>query len=358
MSNTIHAFDYLADTKQYEAAALTVLFGDTPFLKGLALEAIEAEIVGEDSPFATFQNDPAWRDVNDELSTVSLFGGGGPRLVVVRDADDFVSNNRDRLEKFVKEPPRNSVLVLEVNTWASNTKLYKATDKTGLQIACKPPQKTRGKSVDEKAMLKWLRNWCSKQHQAKLSGEGAELLLELVGINFGLLDQELAKLALFAGVKGDITPEMVRDVVGGWKTKTIWELLDAAAEGDADEALLQLDRLIHAGEEPFGLFARMAWQLRRYADATRSYQLSHRTKSPLSLRDSLERAGFRKWPAEELANAERRLKQLGSVRAGALYSWLISADLAMKGSHSSPTRARHLLEMLIVRLSKQAALPS
>ncbi|MFQ5468106.1 MAG: metal ABC transporter solute-binding protein, Zn/Mn family, partial [Kiloniellaceae bacterium] len=46
------------------------------------------------------------------------------------------------------------------------------------------------------------------------------------------LDQELAKLALFAGRGGKITTEMVRDVTGGWRTKTIWELVDAAAEGD------------------------------------------------------------------------------------------------------------------------------
>ena len=42
-----------------------------------------------------------WRDVYDELSTQSLFGGGGPRLVMVDPADDFITRNRDRLEDYL-----------------------------------------------------------------------------------------------------------------------------------------------------------------------------------------------------------------------------------------------------------------
>ncbi|MEM7019243.1 MAG: hypothetical protein AAF512_18125, partial [Pseudomonadota bacterium] len=50
-----------------------------------------------------FDSDSAsWADVNDELSTRSLFGGDGPRIVIVDDADKFVKENRDKLEGFGK----------------------------------------------------------------------------------------------------------------------------------------------------------------------------------------------------------------------------------------------------------------
>ena len=43
------------------------------------------------------------RDVLDELSTMALFGGGR-RMVIVEDADDFVSRYRASLEDYAARP--------------------------------------------------------------------------------------------------------------------------------------------------------------------------------------------------------------------------------------------------------------
>jgi hypothetical protein len=45
------------------------------------------------------------------------------------------------------------------------------------------------------------------------------------------------------------------------------------------------------------------------------------------------------------------LRRLGRDRGRQLYRWLLDADLALKGSSSSPVRSRLELEELIVRLS-------
>ena len=83
MSHTVHAFDYLAEPQKYPAAAVCVVFGDEPFLKRLALRRLRDDLLGADAddvPYATFEGKTAqWRDVIDELSTVSLFGGGASR---------------------------------------------------------------------------------------------------------------------------------------------------------------------------------------------------------------------------------------------------------------------------------------
>jgi DNA polymerase-3 subunit delta len=73
----------------------------------------------------------------------------------------------------------------------------------------------------------------------------------------------------------------------------------------------------------------------------------------MALRDALLQAGFRPWPADALAAAEKQLIQLGRDRAGRLLQWLLEADLAMKGSHSSSDRARFVLEMLFLRQAKR-----
>ena len=88
---------------------------------------------------------PDWRDVADELATVSLFGGGRPRLVILERADDFVSANRQRLEDYVAKPSRSGVLVLEVDEWAANTRLYKALDQSGLANRLPPAAESRAK---------------------------------------------------------------------------------------------------------------------------------------------------------------------------------------------------------------------
>jgi DNA polymerase-3 subunit delta len=356
MSRTIHTFDYLRAPEKYPPAAVSVVFGDEAFLKQLAVRQLRTNVLEDhDAPFATFAGETVeWRDVADELSTVALFGGGGRRLAIVEDADAFVRDNRARLEDYVEKPKSNSVLVLDVTNWQSNTRLYKAIDQNGLQIECRAPQKAIGKRkvLDEGRMVKWLSSWSRQRHDAKLQRVAGELLLELVGPEFGLLDQELAKLALFAEPGGEITPEMVRDVVGGWRTQTIWELMDAACDGNAADALGQLDRLLQSGEQPVALFGQISWSLRRFAAATRIYQQAERVGRKPSVRQALEQAGFRKWPKEAMERAERQLRQLGRERAARLYRWLLEADLALKGSHSAPQRARLVLERLLVRMAK------
>jgi DNA polymerase III subunit delta len=148
---------------------------------------------------------------------------------------------------------------------------------------------------------------------------------------------------------------MVREVIGGWRAKTVWQLAEAAADGDAAEALRQLDRLLGAGEHPIGLLAQIAWSLRRFASATRIFEDAERRGEPISLRQALEQAGFRKWPPKALEDAERQLRQLGRQRAGAMYQWLLDADLSLKGSHSASDRGRFVLERLILRMAKEAA---
>jgi DNA polymerase-3 subunit delta len=359
MSNTVHVFDYLGSPSKYAVAGTCVDFGEEPFLKRLALKQLRLEVLGEgDIPYASFEGGSAeWRDVLDELSTRALFGGGGRRLALIDDADEFVRQHRERLEEYVEHPKSGSVLVMDVAAWPSNTRLYKAVDQKGLSIDCRAPQKTVGKRqvLDEQRLLTWLAAWARQHHDVKLPSKAAQLLLELVGPEFGILDQDLAKLALFAGPGGQITPEMVHDIVGGWKTKTIWELLDAACDGEAAEALRQLDRLLQSEDHALALFGPIAWSLRRFAAATRIVERTEREGRKPNLRKALEEAGFRAWPQGALERAERQLKQLTRHRAGQLYRWLLEADLALKGSHSNPHRSRFVLEQLLIRMSKQLA---
>jgi DNA polymerase-3 subunit delta len=352
-AHTLHAFDFLDGN--CSVSPITVLFGDEPFLKGLARRKIvDCVLSGDlDAPYAMLVGDEVeWRDVTDELFTVSLFGPGS-RLVIVEAADAFVTRYRDRLEDYVETPKKSGVLVLDVGKWAKNTRLFNALNKTGLQVECRVPEKSVGKRKvqDELAVRTWLVGRADREHQFQLAAAAAEQLVDLVGPEFGLLDQALAKLALFVTDSEPISPARVNEIVGGWRTKTIWELVDAAADGRTAEALEELDHLLHSGEHPLALYGQIAWSLRRFAAATRIYESAERQGQRCQLVDALVPAGFAHWNRKALDTAERQLKRMGRHRSGQLYRWLLETDLALKGSHSMASRARLALEKLFLKLS-------
>jgi DNA polymerase-3 subunit delta len=352
----MHAFDALVADK-FELSPIFVLFGDDSFLKHQSLLGIRNSLVGPgDADLSVMQFDgdaTQWKDVRDELSTISLFGSGGPRLVIVKDADKLVSNHRAEIEEYLAKPARNSSLILVVSTWMKTTRLYKLAEKSGLQIECRAPEKARGrsKSVDEDRVVKWIKDWGQQTHQVRLTLDAARQVLDLIGLEFGLLDTSLAKLALFADENGKVESAAVHEIVGGFQTKTTWEMIDAAVAGDAAKALQQLHRLVQAGQVANAIFGQVAWSLRRYAAAAEIFYRSKRERTQLSLAKALEEAGFRNWPIGAIDQAQQSMKQLGRRRIDLIYQWLVETDLELKGSHSSGFRSQYALEKLIFRLA-------
>lgn len=340
----LHAFDYL-DTEDTSYPPICVLFGDERFLKCLVLKKLRE--VKADHVSSYDSKSVVWRDIRDELSTKSLFGGGD-RIIIVNDADEFVKKNRTELEDFAAGQSHGQ-LMLDVVSFPGNTRLYKQVEKSGLSIECRNPQRKR--ALDTDRMCTWIATRAKHVHRVSLENGVMERLLDIVGTDLGLLDQEISRLALYTEVGGSVSLEMVRRRGGGWRTKTTWDLMDAALNGNPSEALQQLDRLLLTGEHPQALFGIVSWSLRRFATAARIVEENERLGQRASLKTVLEQAGFRKWPKEALDDAERQLRRLGRKRAGKLYSRLLRADMELKGSHSDPYRARLLLERLFVQLA-------
>jgi DNA polymerase-3 subunit delta len=230
-----------------------------------------------------------------------------------------------------------------VKTWPANTRLAKAVAADGLAIECKAPT--------ERQLKSWLTQRAKSAHQMRLEAAAVDALLELVPPELGILVQEVDKLALMAGETRAIDMKLVQENVGGWRARTTWDMIDAAAEGRAADALAQLDRLIAAGEKPHGLLPQIASSLRRFATAVEIVESSEQHRQRLPLREALAQAGV---PPFKLSDAERQLKQIGRSRAREITRWLLAADLAIKGHNSSDDRARTELERLIVRLAAKA----
>jgi DNA polymerase-3 subunit delta len=139
---------------------------------------------------------------------------------------------------------------------------------------------------------------------------------------------------------------MITRLVGSWRAKTTWEMIDAAMDGHVVEAMRQVDRLLAAGEVPISLLGQISASLRRLASATRLILQAEAAGRRIPIGKALELAGVKPFVIQK---AERQLRRLGRDRGSRLYDWLLEADLDLKGDSAMPPRL--ILERLIVRLA-------
>lgn len=350
LSNTVHAFDFLKSPSAVDSAII-VVFGLERFLKIQVIQTLCAQFFpdGEDdiNLIRISGKEIEFKDLLDEIDTVSLFGDGVPRLIVLEDADNFVSANRKSLTDYIQSPNTRNRLILDVGTWPANTNLYKLIDKQEFQIDCRPPHRGKAKSPDAKAIAKWASSWARQRHGLKIKPVVIEHMTDLCGLDLGVIDQNLAKLALYRDPKTDVTEEDVDQYIGGWQTRTIWDLIDCALDGQTGIALTHLNRLIQNGEAPHALFGQIAWSLRRFAIACDEANRYSRARRPLDVDTILANSGFRHYEKSKVLG---QLKRIGRKKGAGFHRLLLETDMALKSSHSDDDRARIAIEKLIMRL--------
>ncbi len=343
--------DFLLEPDASKVGSLCVVTGDEAFLKHEVLNQLRQSLLGDgDAELAwhTFLGKEAeWVEVADAVMSRSLFGGG-QQIALVEEADTFVTRNREQLEKHAETG--SGLIMLEVKSMPTNTRIAKRVLEHGKMIRCSVPDRGAELGAFRRSAIRWLQLRANTVHQTKLPNNAAEHLLELLPMQLGLLDQEVARLALLAG-DGGITVDVVTKQVGGWRVRTAWEMIDAVVDGNASEAITQLDRLLIAGEQPIGVLAQLGSTLRKFATAANLVEQAETNKQRISLQSALEQAGM---PKFKLGESERQLRQIGRIRARELASWVLESDLSLKGHNSTPARARIELERLIVRLSGEA----
>jgi DNA polymerase-3 subunit delta len=312
-----------------------VLHGDEDFLKRQVLAVLRKVTFGaKENEFGLSMQPGEKADfatVRSELETLPFLSPR--RLVVIDQADLFVTRFRSALEKYVAQPAETGILVLDVKTWPSNTKLYKMVPSAG-SLTCKASAAHR--------LPDWCIKWSSARYGKELSQPGARLLVDLVGAEMGVLDQELAKLAIYAVKATKIEAEDVDRLVGSSREQNTFKIFDAIGGGRPAEALTILERLFDQGQEPLAVLGALSWQLRRLAKAGRL------AREGVPLGAAIERAGFQVFARQ---GVEHQLRHLGHRRLSRLYDWLLEANSGMKGGSQLP--AQTVLERLVVQLARE-----
>lgn len=268
-------------------------------------------------------------DVLDELRTPALLSE--KKVVVVRDADNFISKNRQHLERYFDNPSAKSILVLTVNNWSANTKLAKKLPGKGKLISVTQPKRWQ--------LPERLIRYAQEAHNKKLQGQAAELLVESAGDDLPGLYGEIDKLAIFVDNEKTITTEHVEALTGHNRLFNSFAVIESCLAGDVGKAINRLrDMFANDKSAEYTFVGAFAYHFRRLFGAKR---LLEEGLGPSEITKRL-----RIWGNTEGFFAQLRKISLGQIAEN--LRQLAEMDYAIKTGRAKPQVAA---EQLVLKLS-------
>lgn len=225
---------------------IAVLYGSDDLLKRTCLQELRAALEQAHGQVETYLFDGKTADlasVLDELRSYSLLDGY--KLVTVDEADQFVKNHRDALERYAQQPVDHATLVLRAATWHKGN-LDRLIEKAGALIRCDTPKPDEARQ--------WLIDRARQAYDCPLEPRAAQQLVERLGVDRMRLDNELAKLALAAGPGQTITTALVDQLVGRGSEEQAWAVQEAALasirSGSAGPIIAKVHELVDLADQP------------------------------------------------------------------------------------------------------------
>ncbi len=305
-------------------APVYALVGTDSYLQQHALETISRQL-GEDVQRTDVEGPSAQpADVFDELRSFAMFGGS--RLVVVRDADDFISKHREPLESFLESVSGGgNVLVLRCTAKGlpKNTRLYKLINRIGQVLAAEPPS--------ERDLPRWIVEQGRSVHGITVNPEAARLLADLIGAELGTLDNELAKLALQSD-NGRVTPELIAGGVAFRREQEMWAMTDALAAGPPQEALRIWRQLL--ATDTSAEFRAVTWLGIWLEKSIGALRLVKQGRNAFAIAKEL-----RIWPASNAESLIRTARAIGDTRLRLATDRLAEIDFRTKTGLGEARRA-------------------
>ena len=300
-------------------APVYALVGDEPFQQTEALRAVLAKLPpgversdkeGESAELA---------DVLDELRSLSMFSPA--KAVVVRNADEFITRFREKLEDYIADETGGATLILRCKSLPKSQRIYKAIQKVGEIVPCEPPKAN--------ALPRWIAQRGKEAHDLRVTPDAAELLADLIGADLGRLDNELAKLALQIEGNQPVTPDAIATTVAFQREQEMWHLTDELSMGDIAAAVRrwrQLTRLDSSSE-----FRAVTWLSMWLEKAQGALALSRQNMNPFAIAKTL-----RIWPADNVKPLLQMVQQIGAPGLARAVDRLAEIDKQNKSGVGDP----------------------
>lgn len=182
----------------------------------------------------------------------------------------------------------------------------------------------------------WIRHRVNEE-SGSITAEAVKLLAEFIGGNLWAMNNEIAKLLLYAQAR-PVTEDDVRQLVGYAHETNIFVLVDAIVEGQVEVAQRMLHRMYQEGASPTYILAMVTRQFRLIAQA-------RELDSGLSRRQIEDKLGLTGYPLDKTLG-QAKLYDFEHIRRA--YGKLLETDLAIKTGKYNDQLA---LELLVAELS-------
>ncbi|MBI4565612.1 MAG: DNA polymerase III subunit delta [Planctomycetes bacterium] len=318
-----------AELKKGAAAAVYIVYGEEPYLRDRAVEAIRTS-----EPAPGFQMirmsapETPWTQIAAEAYTPPFLGGR--KLVVISDERAFLGDERAALKAYAASPSPCAVLVIVT---PSEKLPPLPASRSVRHVACRSPR-----AAERGA-------WIQAEFQRRGKGidrAAAQELAERGGSGLAALAGHVEALALYAADRPRVTEDDVRALVRAEPEHEVYELALAAAAKRPARALEILRRLLAAGEAAPKLLWRLAWQYRKLVEAKKLLEAGKRR---FEVTSALQITFF---PNEFLQLVDRHTREELLEKHEAI----LSADVALKTTGGSEEA---ILEELTLRLATARA---
>lgn len=316
-------------------------FGDDDFLKTAKVrEMVEAAVDASTRDFNLEQRRGPEIDaeaLDSLLSTPPMLAER--RVVVVREVDKLKKDARALLDRYLKHPATDTVLLL---VSPAGVKADKGLGDRGTAVEFAPLTTDR--------VLKWVHYHAETALGRPITADAATLLIEAVGTELAQLAVELEKLASFSS--GEIDEAAVTAVVGVRRGESVGSLLDAVAAKDAGAALALIPGVL---QQPKTTAVSIVMSLTTqtlalmYGVAARDAGTSPRAMFNEYMSLLKETGAFPGRPWGEAVNAwARATERWTASEIDAALSALLAADVALKETRLSSDE--QLLTSLVLAL--------
>ena len=168
-----------------------------------------------------------------------------------------LSTNTDKLLEFIDKYDGDNLIIFEVyqNKLDERKKLTKALKKHG--------QIKKIEQMSEEDIKNWIQQQLHENYK-DIKQDALNLFIELTGINFNIVQQELEKLMLFIGDRPTINKQDVSMIINRSLEQNVFLLTEYIQKNQKQKAINLVKDLIIMKEEPIKLLALITSNYRLY----------------------------------------------------------------------------------------------
>ncbi|MGM0439629.1 MAG: DNA polymerase III subunit delta [Chlamydiota bacterium] len=304
--------------------------------ENLDLQEARHTIMKNNFPDATqlsFQGDDlSPSQLSTEMDSYSFFESR--KLIIIDSAEKISGEIAEMIKNFLTAPAPMTTILLLGNGKPRSTSLVKAIEKKGALIQFPDLKPWEQKN----ALIAWVQEEVLHQHK-KIDAATSKLLIEDLGLNKGLIKQELEKLYCYLGERSTVTLKDIKAICATVPTETVWKWRDAILEGRPGEAL-RIGRILLESNSIQALLANLRSQMQT------AYQICSTIESGGSPQDVT--ALFPYMKGQILNKNIQVTRRYGSRRFQAA---LIAINETETSSKNKSTAPEILLELLLTKIT-------